>query len=369
MTDATTEPASAPRRFSRLRLFLPIGLLLGLAVVWSAGWLYVRGRAATEIERFFAREAAAGRTWSCPDRSVAGYPFRIEVVCPSLSFERADFAARLGRVVAVAQVYRPTHVILEAAGPLAVSRGPVTANAEWRLLQASVQVAVAEGRGRLDRLSVAVDDLKGSADPGGGPVAFGAGHMELHARPDPARFAGEGAIDVSLRAERATVPALDPVLGGSEPADLSVDATATRAAGFGGGAFVRELERWRAAGGALELTLASVVKGPKRVRARGTLALDPEHRLAGRVDAEAAGLEALIAPILAQRFGERGGLVGGLIGGLLGGARPPRDAPRIEQAPPTANEPRLTALPPLTMEGGRVRLGPFPLPVMLLPLY
>jgi hypothetical protein len=370
----TAEPR--PRRATRLRLFLPAGLLLVLAVLWSIGWLVLRGRAAAEVDAFLAREAAAGRSWTCPDRSVGGYPFRIEVVCPSLAFERADFSAKLGRVVAVAQVYRPTHVIVEAAGPLAVSRGPVTAAADWRLLQASVQLAVESGRGRLERLSVATDDLDGRADAGGGPVAFAARHLEVHARPDPARFAGEGAVDASLRAEGARVPALDPVLGGAEPADLALDVTASRATQFGGGPLAIELERWRAAGGGLDVTQASVVKGPRRLRARGTLALDDAHRLAGRLEIEAAGLEALLGPILGQRLGtERGALVGGLIGGLLGGLsgsgrpRGEREA-RIEQAPQGApGEPRLTPLPPLVLADGRVRLGPFPLPVMLLPLY
>lgn len=375
-------PVRPPRRASRLRLFLPLALLLALAAVWSVGWLVLRGRAEAELDKILAREAAAGRTWTCPDRALGGFPFRFELVCPSLAFERADFAARLGRVVAVAQVYRPTHVILEAQGPLAVSRGPVTAGAEWRLVQASLQVAVEGGRGRVERLSVVADDLRGQADAGAGPVVFAARHVEFHARPDPARFAGEGAVDASLRAEGATVPALDPVLGGAEPADVALDATVGRAAAFGGGRLADELERWRGAGGTVDVTLASVVKGPRRVRARGALALDDAHRLAGRLDLEAAGLEAIVGPILAQRFGsERGALVGGLIGGLLGAVRPRE--PRIEQAPQgsgapasgapasgvPSEAPRLTPLPPLTLEGGRVRLGPFPLPVMLLPLY
>ena len=367
-------PAVRPRRAKRLRLFLPAALLVLLGAAWSIGWLVLRGRAEAELDQILAREAAAGRTWTCPDRSLGGYPFRFEVVCPSLAFERADFAARLGRVVAVAEVYRPTHVILEVRGPLSVSRGPVTAGADWGLLQASVQVAVEGGRGRLDRLSVVADDLRGQADAGAGSVALAARHVEFHTRPDPARFAGEGAVDASLRAEGATVPALDPVLGGTEPADVALDVTAGRAAGFGGGPFAAELERWRAAGGMVDVTLASVAKGPRRVKARGSLALDDAHRLAGRLDVEAAGLEAIVGPILAQRFGgERGALVGGLIGGLLGAVRPRenREA-RLEQAPQGGQPgegPRLTPLPPLTLENGRVRLGPFPLPVMLLPLY
>lgn len=366
---ATAEPAPTRRPYRRWRLFLPFAVLLALAVLWSIGWLVLRGRAEAFVDAWFAREREAGRAWSCPDRSIGGYPFRFEVVCPSLAFERADFAWRTGRVVAVAQVYQPSLVIVEAAGPFEVSRGPLTAKVAWSLLQASLHLSGP----RVQRFSLSVDGLSGSANAGADPVAFTAKHIEFHGRPNPGRFADEGAVDVNLRAEAASVPALDPLLGGPEPAEVALDATASRAAGFGGRPMPVELERWRRDGGAIDLTLLSIAKGPRRLRLKGNLMLDEGHRVAGRLDAEAAGLEAVIGPLLGQRIGgDRGALVGNLIGGLLGGVmRPPRDAaPRIDQAPAQPNDgPRLAPLPPVVLADGRVRLGPFPIPVMLLPLY
>ena len=52
--------ARTARRF-RLGLFLPYVLLALIVIAWSAGWFWLRGRAATEIDGWMAREAAAGR--------------------------------------------------------------------------------------------------------------------------------------------------------------------------------------------------------------------------------------------------------------------------------------------------------------------
>ena len=49
-------------RGSRFGLFLPFILLAVVAVLWSAGWFYLRDRAGREIDAWLTREAAAGRT-------------------------------------------------------------------------------------------------------------------------------------------------------------------------------------------------------------------------------------------------------------------------------------------------------------------
>ncbi|PJI52945.1 hypothetical protein CTI14_35330, partial [Methylobacterium radiotolerans] len=60
---AGTAPVRGARR-SRLGLFLPYILLALVVAGWSAGWLWMRERAASEIDGWIAREAAAGRTWT-----------------------------------------------------------------------------------------------------------------------------------------------------------------------------------------------------------------------------------------------------------------------------------------------------------------
>ncbi len=357
------QPAAAQRPV-RFRLFLPSILLLTLVVLWSAAWFWIRDRAAREMDAWLAAEAAAGRTWTCADRSITGYPFRLELRCASLAFTRSDGRFTLGPLTALVQVYQPRHGLLQVAGPFHVEQGELVADANWTALQGSFHGA-ADG---FVRASLTADAIKGSVRGGEpGPVDFSAGHLEFHARPTPARFASDGAVDVSLRVERTGLPLIDPLVGNADPADLALDATLTRAARLRTGRVAQELDEWRRDGGALEIALLSLAKGDRRIQARGTLGIDEEHRPAGQLDVRAAGLEALIGQVMGQRFGaDRGAMIGNLVGQLLGGGR---RSPNPAE-PEAKGDPALKPLPPLRLADGRLLLGPIPLPnVRLLPLY
>jgi hypothetical protein len=357
---AAARPAGVRARRSRLGLFLPYILLAILALVWSVGWFWIRGRAASEIDGWMAREAAAGRTWTCLDRALSGFPFRIELRCGSVTLERSDGRFRLGPVTAVAQVYQPRLVIFESAGPFHVEqKGGLTGDASWSALQGSIH-STADG---FSRASLVIDTPRiavTGAEPG--PIAVTGRHLELHARPAPGRFESEGAVDLSLRLTQADVPQLDALTGSSDPADLALDATVTQATVLRTGPVARELDRWRQAGGVLDIASLSLAKGAQRVQARGSLGLDGAHRPAGQLDLRAAGVDALVGSIVGQRYGsERGALIGQLVGGLLGmgGRRSDADAPP-DAAP-------LKQLPPLRLVDGKLVFSGFPIPNVFLP--
>ena len=176
----------------------------------------------------------------------------------------------------------------------------------------------------------------------------------------------EGAVDLSLRLSQAVAPLADALIGNTAPADIALDATVNRASLLGTGTVARELERWRQAGGSLEIAGLSLAKGERRVQAKGSLGLDPGHRVEGQLDLRAAGVEGLVASIVGQRFGaDRGALIGNLVGGLLGLRRKPEGAPN--DAP---GEAALKPLPPLRLADGRMMFGPIAIPnVRLQPLY
>ena len=341
--------ARAGKAPSRIGLFLPYILLGLLVVLWSVAWFWIRGRAADEMDAWLAREAAAGRNWTCADRSIAGYPFRLELRCASLAFSRADSRFTLGPLTALVQVYQPRHGLLQVSGPFHVEQGSLSADANWKDLEASFHGA-SDG---FTRASLVVDGAKGTIRGSGTePIDFAGEHLEAHARPTPVRFATDGAVDLSLRLTRATVPLIDPLLGNADPLDLALDATIDRAADLRTGEVARELEQWRQAGGRLDIALLSLAKGDRRLQASGKIALDDEHRPAGNLDVRAAGLEALVSQVMGQRIGsERGALVGRLLGQLLAASA---DA-------------ALKPLPPLRLADGRLLLGPFPIPNVVVP--
>jgi hypothetical protein len=342
-----------PRRPSRYRLYLPLGLLLLLVAAWSAGWFFMRGRLLSGMDGWLAAEASAGRQWTCDDRAAGGYPFRIELSCARLRLERADATASLGRVLAVAQVYRLGHIIIEAQGPLRVTGQGTDVQAEWRLLQASVIFASST----FQRLALVAQDAKTRiATPTQPQLDLAARTVEVHARPDPSV---PTTADIAFSADGALVPGLDALVGGTEPANLDLVLRVSRATDLPARPIWAELERWRAAGGGIEIARANLVKGPRRVEAQGNLALDDAHRPAGELRGQVAGIEG----VLGQFVGDRAGLAGNLLGALLGGkvaapeARPPSD--------PKA--PRMKPIPPLRLENGRLAIGPLQLPNVRVP--
>jgi hypothetical protein len=344
-------PAGNVRR-SRFWLYTPFVLLLLLAIAWSIAWFVIRNRAADALDGWLAAEARGGRQWTCGDRAIAGYPFRIEVICNSLDLKRGAVTASFGRTEAVAQVYQPRRIIAEVAGPLRVTDGTVTVQGTWDLLQASLNATP----GGLQRLSVAATAPKVTVTGvGGGEIAGSGKRLEFHVRPNPSR-SGEQARDVAASVTEARIPLLDALIGGPEPANLNADVTVTRADGFKGGTIAQEMELWRAAGGKLDILMLAATKGSRQIEAKGDLRLDEQHRPAGQLNLSAAGLDGLLGNLTGGRLG------GNLLGMLLGQGR-------AAPAQPNA-KPQLASLPPLRLENGFLAMGPFAIPnVKLQPLY
>ncbi|GJE28032.1 DUF2125 domain-containing protein [Methylobacterium organophilum] len=367
----TSQGPGAGKPRSRLGLFLPFILLVILAVAWSGLWFWMRGRAVQEIDAWLAREAAGGRNWTCADRSVTGYPFRLELRCSAVTLARSDGGFRVGPLTAVVQVYQPMHGLIEVAGPFHAEQGDLVGDVTWTSLEGSFHGSTSG----FVRASLVVDQPKGSVRGGApGPVDFAARHLELHARPTPGRFESEGAVDISLRLANGRFPQLDAVVGNAEPASVALDATLEQATRLGTGTIAHELEIWRQAGGRLDLALGSLEKGDRRLQANGAVGLDEAHRPAGRFDVRAAGLDALVGQIMGQRLGaEKGALIGNLVGRFLGGLQRGQGE---AGAGPEGNgasakgDPALAPLPPVKLADGRLFLGPFAVPnVVLPPLY
>src|ERR1700675_4646690 len=108
----------APRRRPLWRLFImPVLVLIG-AVAWSGCWSFAASEFEVHADAWRAREAKSGRVYDCARRTVAGFPFRLEVRCDGASVSlisqpagqaarQAPITAELGQILIVAQVYDP----------------------------------------------------------------------------------------------------------------------------------------------------------------------------------------------------------------------------------------------------------------------
>src|SRR6266576_2386502 len=73
------------RRRTGLRYTILLFVVFALVAGWTGFWKFAAGKAETAIEGWRAREAQAGRIYTCGSQNSGGFPFRIEVNCDQAS--------------------------------------------------------------------------------------------------------------------------------------------------------------------------------------------------------------------------------------------------------------------------------------------
>jgi hypothetical protein len=347
---------------SRLGLYLPFAGVLLLVLGWSALWAYGRHRTAQEMDLFMTRQAGMGRVWSCPERSISGYPFRIEIRCAKPTFQQVEEGGRLpttgslGALTAVATTAGALtmgHVILEFAGPLRVVREGVSdMTMNWESARSSVSGSLS----RLDRASLEVVKPDVSITAAGSEVFRSrAEKFDFHLREASGQPAGT--FDLALSLVNSATPLLDGLIGNADPFNAHFDGRVFGLTTIDRRDWKATLDTWRNGGGLMRVERLALSKGAPRAEGKGELRLDSERRVAGQLDASFVNADALM-----RQFGLNAmdGLIGSVLGNL-GGRRNEQPG-----APPRERTMRL----PITFVEGRVAVGPLRLPgVRLLPLY
>ncbi|MEA2877761.1 MAG: hypothetical protein QOF14_2957 [Hyphomicrobiales bacterium] len=295
-----------PRRRPWL-IAMPLVLVLALAAAWSGIWYYAAGEAEARVNDWQAQQAKAGRVFSCGSQKVGGFPFRIEVRCGDVAVELKDtqppLAIKLKEIHVVAQVWDPKMLIAEFTGPLtAAEPGQPPVTATWTLAQASVRGTPATP----ERASIAIDDLKLDG-PAPGNALFDAKHAEFHARMQYGSWPHNPAIDLAMKLNAATAPALGAYT--REPLDADILAVLHGMKDLRPKPLPVRLREWQAAGGRVEIQNARVAQGEMLGNATGMLALTQRGGLEGALRLNVAGLEKLLPTLTG---GERKGAPLGL---------------------------------------------------------
>lgn len=346
-----TDSPPAPSRASRWGLFLPFIVFGLICLGWTAYWFIARSVVLSGIDREIEQAAARGDSWTCANRSVAGYPFRLEISCDSLALARTASAGvvafRTGPLLVIGQPMTPHHVIIQTQGPATGRLADGTAfEARWDRLEASRR---APG-GELERFSL--DSRKpvvviGPQTPQ--PVTLSAQQLEFHLVRNPTRAAQERALDAFLKVTQLASAQLDTLLGDQNPSDIEIQAVIGRADLLAHGLAPVAIEQWRQQQGKIEFPQAVLKKGVKRIEAKGQLTLDEQRRIAGRIEPAVANLDQIAGIRL------RGGAMD-FMSALAGRGGPAADG--------------LRPLPALEMKEGRIALGPLRIPALRLdPLY
>lgn len=275
-------------RVSRRLLYLVPSSIAVLAIALSAWWIFASREAARAMDLWVQRESQAGREWECKDRAIRGYPFRIELECPTLNFKAKDGAiasVNAGRVQAVWQIYQPSLIIVEFDRVLSVAfRSGVTRELKTSSLRMSLHFDALDLPDRLALVGEQVDM----------PSVLSSANLELHilrggenGEPNDLRFYVEtqNTLIEGLRRDDA------------KPMTIMADARASEGAVLYAHGAGSVLDRWREAGGKLHINGLKITRGEGELQMKGTIALDETHRLNGKVDVKANGFSDLLDAI------------------------------------------------------------------------
>lgn len=265
-----TIQTKGPSRMKRRVLILG-SVLLAVAVLWSVFWFI----AAAYAERAFLKVVddgiEQGIALDCVNRSVEGYPFRIELRCgEGTSLTIPDGTVTLSSLTAVALIYNPRHVIAEFGSPAVVSE---TAFAEtridWTLAHASVVLDGSE----ISRFALSIVEPRAASF---GLPSVAANLAELHLRSDPA---APDAVDIAVRLD-----GLD-AMAGQPPVDFQAiavlqNAQTLLAAIQGGPMMIAAAED----GFPIELSRLSLTAGDAAVSAAGDIKVRTDGALDGAVN-------------------------------------------------------------------------------------
>lgn len=320
---------------SRKLIFAPF-ILIALGIgLWSAYWFigaYVTG---TAIANWMTRESEHGRRWTCHNQRIGGFPYRFELNCSAVSIEDARVSAKAGALRATAMAFRPNHVIAEIDGP---AEATLASGQRFAATWTSARSSTIISGGRLQSYDSVLEGFRAVEISANGQAAIAqAASLETHLRQNPASTPDNATFDLAIDGKGVSSPLVDALLRSSDPGDLTLRASATRADAIGAGHPIDNLERWRLSGGKLSISQLKIMRGRIMVDAAGEFMIDDERMIAGRVEGSAAGVE---------QFLPRGA---GALGGLLSGGG---------KALPFA----------LNFRDGRVMMGPLRL-ATLPPLY
>ena len=295
----------APRRRPLWRLFFMPVLLLIAAAGWSAFWFYAASQVDVKADAWRAQEAKSGRVYDCASRTVAGYPFRLEVRCDGASVSltsqtagqaatQAPIVAKLGEILVVAQVYDPKLLIAEFTAPATLSdRGAQPSmSVNWRTARASVVGLPAVPQ----RASIVFDDAQIDRLNGTVPAPLAhAKHVELHGRLADGSPADHPVIETVLKIEAGSVQEVHPLL--AQPFDADVRAQLSGLKDFAPKPWPERFRELQASGGHVEIMQSRIAQGDLVAVAAGTLGLSANGRLDGELQMTVAGIEQVIAAL------------------------------------------------------------------------
>ena len=293
--------ACSRSRSARRRKRRYIGtLILFLALVggWSYLWYYATGKAEVAIDRWRAREAKAGRIYTCGSQSIGGYPFRIEVTSDKAAAvfhsNQPPVEIKTSSILVAAQLYQPTLLISDFYGPLTIADLGHAPNiiVNWKLAQSSVRGTPSAP----ERISLVFDQPVVERINGNNRQSvLIAQHIEVHGRLAGGSVTNKPIIETVLRLRAAAAPELHPAA--AMPIDADITTLLRGLNDFSPKPWSVRFRELQAVDGRVDITQARVQQGDTIAVGDGTLSLNESGRLQGQLRVTVANIEPFLAAV------------------------------------------------------------------------
>jgi len=293
--------ACSRARSARRRKRRYIGtLILFLALVggWSYLWYYATGKAEVAIDGWRAREAKAGRIYTCGSQSIGGYPFRIEVTCDKAAAvfrsNQPPVEIKTSSILVTAQLYQPTLLISDFYGPLTIADLGHAPNiiVNWKLAQSSVRGTPSAP----ERISLVFDQPVVERINGNNRQSvLKAQHIEVHGRLAGGSVTNKPLIETVLRLRAAAAPELHPAA--AMPIDADITTLLRGLNDFSPKPWSARFRELQAVDGRVDITQARVQQGDTIAVGDGTLSLNTSGRLQGQLRVTVANIEPFLAAV------------------------------------------------------------------------
>ncbi|OYU85969.1 MAG: hypothetical protein CFE29_31425 [Bradyrhizobiaceae bacterium PARB1] len=285
------------RRRLGLLFFMPVVVVV-LSLAWTGFWFFAASKVDENVALWQAREAAAGRKYECANRSVSGFPFRLEVRCDGVSVAlqsqtatqsvtQIPVTAQLGEILVVAQIYTPRLLIAEFKAPAVISQqGQPWMAMAWSDARSSITGLP----GTPDSGDLVFDDL--SLDRFAGTVsapAVRAKRVVLNGRTAANSTPEKPAIETALRITSGTIADVHPLL--AAPFDTDIRAQISGLNDLSPKPWPQRFREIQAAGGRLEITQSRVQQGDIISLATGSLGITAAGNLDGELQMTVTGLD------------------------------------------------------------------------------
>lgn len=241
-------------------MFLPLAIVLFLAVLWTGYWFVASSIAKDRLAAERAKLAMEGITLACAQEGWGGYPFHFEFSCSSPAVTKmGGIEIRSANLLLVALAYAPWQVAALIDGPTILSAPGLQ---QTTITHERALAALTYGKAWKPSLSAEIP-----------AIAYGnlakAGKLMLFTRP-----AVSGDTEVAIEgSEISYTPQGKP--------PVSID----------GGSLQGTILKDRG----LKIEMADLRQGALRYWGSGTLTLDPQHRVAGQVNTETNDIQKLLS--------------------------------------------------------------------------